>query len=53
VGPTGLYELRFLKQTIPTKGHILYECHLGYALIDGPPGKICQNGIWTPFGVPK
>ena len=53
VGPTGLYELRYTKQKVPIKGHILFECDPGFSLIDGPPGKTCQNGTWEPSGLPK
>ncbi|OXA56007.1 sushi, von Willebrand factor type A, EGF and pentraxin domain-containing protein 1 isoform X2 [Folsomia candida] len=53
VGPTGLYELRFLKQKVPMKGHVLYECNSGFSLVEGPPGKTCEDGSWKPTSVPK
>ena len=48
VGNMGLYDYRNYVTKVANNRQIKYECDKGFALVEGPQGKTCVRGEWSP-----
>jgi len=44
----GLYDYRNYVTKVANNRQIKYECDKGFALVEGPQGKTCVRGEWSP-----
>lgn len=48
VGNMGLYDYRNYVTKVANNRQIMFDCEKGYVLADGPQGKTCIRGEWSP-----
>ncbi|ODN03359.1 Sushi, von Willebrand factor type A, EGF and pentraxin domain-containing protein 1 [Orchesella cincta] len=48
VGNMGLYDYRNYVTKVANNRQIMFECDKGFVLADGPIGKTCIRGEWSP-----
>lgn len=44
----GLYDYRNYVTKVANNRQIMFECDKGYMLTEGPVGKTCIRGKWSP-----